>query len=331
MKALVSDDGAVAYGDRELGVLAPGEIRLAVTRCGICGSDLHWYRHGHMPAVCPGHEIVGEVCDPVPSGSEFRRGERVTVEAVRACGTCDFCRVGARQLCRKLGLVGIDQPGGFAEFVDVLPSQLHRVPEGISPEVATFAEPVAVAVHAIRLAPSPVGKRALVLGGGSLGLVTAFCLLRAGAARVDITAKRPQQRESAAAMGVSSVVAPGDSEPNAYDLVYETVGGNGETLQEAIMSALPGGTVVVLGIFEQAPAFPALLLLSKEVRIVGSMCYGSSAEGADFVKAHEVLADVGEDLRAGLLTHSFRLHDIADAFSTALDKESGSIKVQIEI
>jgi (R,R)-butanediol dehydrogenase/meso-butanediol dehydrogenase/diacetyl reductase len=331
MKSLVSDSGAVAYGDREHPPLSPGEVRLAVIGCGICGSDLHWYRQGHIPPVCPGHELVGEIRSAVPAGCDLRTGQRVTVEAVRSCGVCEFCRSGARQLCKKLGLVGIDQPGGFAEFVDVLPSQLHGVPDSIASDVATFAEPVAVAVHALRLAPPPAGKRALVLGGGSLGLLTAFCLLRAGAACVDLTAKRPHQREAASNLGVASVIDPGGSEFNSYDLVYETVGGDGETLNEPLMSVKPGGTVVMLGVFEQAPAFPALLLLSKEIRMVGAMCYGSSTEGADFVMAHQILHEAGSDLKNVLLTHSYPLREIATAFATAARKDSGSIKVQIQI
>ena len=331
MKALVSESGSVGYGDREHPLLSPGEVRLAVIGCGICGSDLHWYRHGHIPPVCPGHELVGEICSVVPTGCNLRTGERVSVEAVRSCGVCEFCRVGARQLCRKLGLVGIDQPGGFAEFVDVLPSQLHRVPDSIASDVATFAEPVAVAVHALRLAPPPAGKRTLVLGGGTLGLLTAFCLLRAGAACVDLTAKRPHQREAADSLGVSSVVDPGGSEINAYDQVYETVGGDGQTLDEALMAVKPGGTVVMLGVFEKPPAFPALLLLSKEIRMVGAMCYGSSAEGSDFVMAHEILDEAGSDLKKVLLSHTYPLREVATAFATAARKDSGSIKVQIQI
>ena len=331
MKALVSDAGQVAYGERDLPARASSDIRLAVLRCGICGSDLHWYRQSQVPALCPGHEIVGAVTGRVPASSEFREGERVTVEAVRSCGQCEFCKIGSRQFCRSLGLMGVNRPGGFAEFVDVLPGQLHTVPELLSSEVAAFAEPLAVAVHAMRLAPAAAGKRALVLGGGTMGLLTAFCLVRAGASRVDITAKRPQQKEAALQLGSSAVLEPGSSEANLYDLVFESVGGDGGTLVEAMTSVRPGGTVVMLGVFENAPPLPALHLLSKEIRLIGSMCYGTSSGVADFTLAHEILADVGDNLQEVLLTHSYPLHAIAEAFSVALDKESGSIKVQIKI
>lgn len=331
MKALVAADGKVACGERELPSLAPGEIRLAVLHCGICGSDLHWYRHGYVPAICPGHEIVGEVTESLPGVAGFRAGERVTVEAVRGCGTCSFCQSGSRQLCTQLGLVGVDRPGGFAEYLDVLPSQLHLVPESVSSEVATFAEPVAVAVHALRMGPSPVGKNALVLGGGTIGLLTALCLVRAGASRVDITAKRPHQRAAAEQLGSTSIIVPGESTANTYDLVYETVGGDGGTITEALNAVRPGGTVVVLGVFATPPPLPALQLMCKEVRMVGAMCYGSTAGVADFQTAHEILKDAGEAIAACLLTHSYPLEAVGEAFATALDKESGSIKVQVKI
>ena len=154
---------------------------------------------------------------------------------------------------------------------------------------------------------------------------TSTAAMRAGQGR------RPHQREAASNLGVASVIDPGGSEFNSYDLVYETVGGDGETLNEALMSVKPGGTVVMLGVFEQAPAFPALLLLSKEIRMVGAMCYGSSTEGADFVMAHQILHEAGSDLKNVLLTHSYPLREIATAFATAARKDSGSIKVQIQI
>ena len=331
MKALVGIEGNVACGERDLPPLPSGEIRLSVLRCGICGSDLHWFRHGFVPAICPGHEIVGEVTGDVPEGSSVRAGERVTVEAVRSCGACSYCKAGSRQLCTQLGLVGVDRPGGFAEFLDVLPSQIHRVPESLSSEVATFAEPVAVAVHALRLGPSPVGKKALVLGGGTIGLLTAFCLVRAGASSVDITAKRSHQRTAAEQLGSTSILQPGESQENSYDLVYETVGGDGATITEALSAVRPGGTIVVLGVFADPPLLPALQLMCKEIRMVGAMCYGTASGVADFETAHQILKDDGDAIAARLLTHSYTLEQVDEAFSTALDKDSGSIKVQVAI
>jgi len=295
MKALVGIEGNVACGERDLPPLPSGEIRLSVLRCGICGSDLHWFRHGFVPAICPGHEIVGEVTGDVPEGSSVRAGERVT------------------------------------EFLDVLPSQIHRVPESLSSEVATFAEPVAVAVHALRLGPSPVGKKALVLGGGTIGLLTAFCLVRAGASSVDITAKRSHQRTAAEQLGSTSILQPGESQENSYDLVYETVGGDGATITEALSAVRPGGTIVVLGVFADPPLLPALQLMCKEIRMVGAMCYGTASGVADFETAHQILKDDGDAIAARLLTHSYTLEQVDEAFSTALDKDSGSIKVQVAI
>lgn len=309
-----------------------GEILVQVLRCGICGSDLHLYgASGKRSGVCPGHEILGRIAGNPPAASGFHRGDRVTIEATRTCGHCLACKRGDSQLCEELQILGVHLPGGFAEFVVAQTSQLHLIPERIDDAAGALAEPLAVALHAERVAGGVDGQRVLVIGAGSIGLLTAFVARQSGAAHVAITARRKQQREAAASLGVSEVLAPGgDGDGARFDIVFETVGGpNDASLIEAIQRTRSGGRVVLLGLFAEAPRLPALELMSREIQLHGANCYGKGPAGPDFERAHALLVEHGELLSGTLVTHSFMLADFATALATAADKTTGSIKVQV--
>src|SRR5512139_2674965 len=145
---------------------APGEAIVRVLRCGICGSDLHFFHRGtQLPSVCPGHEISGEVVD-VAAGAEphLTIGTRVAVEPLVRCRECRACRSGDYQLCRAMRVFGNTLNGGFAEYLSVPSYALFPLPAGLDLDVAALTEPLSVAVHAVRLADVRPGDRVLVLG-----------------------------------------------------------------------------------------------------------------------------------------------------------------------
>lgn len=317
---------------------AAGEVVVRVRRCGVCGSDLHFY-HGALPPppVCPGHEISGEVAAVGAGVTRMRAGDRVAVEPLIVCGECFFCRTGDYQLCPQFQVAGHSVDGGFAELLRVPAYTLFRLPDALDYEVGALTEPLAVTVHAARLAPIRMGDRVLILGAGTIGLLAIASARAAGAGEVWITARHPQQIEAATALGATRVFAgkQGESElasaahEQPVDVVVETVGGTADTLNDAVHLARRGGTVAVLGIFAASPALSALALVIKEVRLIGSMTYGRSGTRADFDIALDMLARAPEQYRK-LVTHRFALKDIARGFEIASDKASGSIKVAIE-
>ncbi|MGH7785222.1 MAG: zinc-dependent alcohol dehydrogenase, partial [Candidatus Binatia bacterium] len=151
----------------------PGEVVVRVRACGICGSDLHWFLGSlRPPHVCPGHEIAGEIAALGAGVAGWHAGDRVAVEPLVACGICRYCRAGQPQLCRTMQIIGQQQPGGLAELVAVPAGALFAVPAGLSWPIAALAEPTAVCVHAYRLAALPAGARVLILGAGSVGLLS---------------------------------------------------------------------------------------------------------------------------------------------------------------
>ncbi len=333
-----------------------GEVIVKVRSCGICGSDLHFFHGGFPPPpVCPGHEISGEVVEvgadsglrPQTSGSglpEARSpkpeawsvGDRVAVEPLVVCRECWACRTGDYQLCTHFRLLGTMLDGGFAEYLRVPAYALFALPAGVDLEVGALTEPLAVAVHAARLANLRLGDRVLVLGAGTIGLLCVAAAKAAGAAEVWITARHPQQRAAAAALGATRVFSSADAADEVagaartvpIDVVMETVGGSADTINEALLLVRPAGCVAVLGVFTTWPSINALLLLAKEVRIVGSLTYGRPGPRADFDVALALLAAEPERFRA-LITHRFPLTEITRGFETAADKRSGSIKVAI--
>lgn len=317
----------------------PDEILVRVRSCGICGSDLHWF-HGLWPppAVCPGHEIAGEVAEVGSAVTDLDLGQRVAVEPLVICGKCSYCRTGDYQLCRWLQILGTVRDGGLADYVLVPGRAAFRLPDALDFELGALAEPTAVCVHAVRLAGVRLGDRVLVLGAGTIGLLSVLAARAAGATEVAVTARHPHQREMARRCGATRVFATDEegererfafASEEAVDVVIETVGGAADTLEDAIQCVRPGGTVVVLGVFSSRPACNALLLMLREIRIIGSLTYGRSGARADFDVALGLLAANAQRARQ-LITHRFPLDDVQQAFETAADKKRGAIKVAVE-
>jgi 2-desacetyl-2-hydroxyethyl bacteriochlorophyllide A dehydrogenase len=316
----------------------PGQLLVRVRSCGICGSDLDWFAGPFpVPAVCPGHEIAGEVVEVDSQVREIGVGDRVAVEPLAVCGRCPACRAGDYQICRKIEFLGVSLDGGFAEYVAVPRARVYPLPSELDFAAGGLAEPAAVSVHGVRLGGVSSGDRVLILGAGTIGLLCVMAALAADAAEVAITARHPHQAEMAGRIGATRVFPAnpeGDrmraevSRASPPDVVLETVGGAGESLNDAIRSVRPGGTVVLLGIFPSPPPCDALSLVVKEVRLVGSLTYGCRDGRSDFELALEMMASNAPVVR-DLVTHRFELEEIREAFETAADKTQGTIKVAV--
>ncbi|MDB4433171.1 alcohol dehydrogenase catalytic domain-containing protein [bacterium] len=316
----------------------PGEVRVRMRACGICGSDLHMFHHGLWPpGLTPGHEITGEV-DAVGDGVEgFSGGECVVVEPLRSCGDCRECRAGLDAICREMEFLGITCDGGLADYVTVPVRRLFPVPADLDPALAALAEPMAVAVHGLQRGALAEGQRVLVLGAGSVGLLTVTAALALGAGEVWISARHPHQAELAAKLGAERVftelqASPGNLDrigrESPIDLVVETVGGHADTMRSAVAAVRPGGAISVVGVFLGDVAFDALPVLLKETSLLWSNCYAHPREDADFETAIR-LVDEGREALAAVTTHAVPLGEIGKAFALASDKKVGAVKVTV--
>jgi 2-desacetyl-2-hydroxyethyl bacteriochlorophyllide A dehydrogenase len=288
------------------------------------------------PLDCPGHEIAGEVAEVGAAVTTLREGDRVALEGIASCGTCRWCLAGTYNYCRGMGLVGMTIPGGFADFVRIPARHCFAIPNGLGFAAAALSEPLGVAVHGVRLAGLTLGQRVLVLGAGTIGLAAVVAARAGGAGEVLVTAKRPQQRAAASALGAHRVLDAADDaalrdavQESPLDVVIETVGGAADTLDTAAGVCRPGGVIVVLGVFTASVPFPALPVVAKELRLQGSMVYNRVGSRADFELVQDILARDGTRIGETVITHRVPLDDIAAGFRTAADKTSGSIKVTI--
>jgi len=196
------------------------------------------------------------------------------------------------------------------------------MPEGSRPRDAALVEPLAVALHGARRAGVPTGVRALVVGAGSIGLLTAAAL-RAWGVGCDIVARHPHQAAAAEALGARVVGRPASS---AYSHTFDAVCTQ-ETVDLCIEATEPGGTLLEFGLF-WTPVRMSNALLLKEVTFVPAMFYGHDHDHNDFTEAAAI---VGADpaIADALVTHEFGLEDATEAFRTAADRSSGAIKVHI--
>ena len=316
----------------------PGWATVRVRNCGVCGSDLHFYRGDFPPPqrTVMGHEISGEVVDVGDDVAGVSVGDRVVVEPLVVCRRCRYCLGGEPQLCPERQLMGTAVHGGFAELLAVPDYALHQLSTEVPFHVAALAEPIAVCVHGLRLVDLFQDERVLVLGAGTIGLLSVLVARELGASSVAITARHSHQARLARELGATEVFAPDDKAglasyagSHAIDVVVETIGGEAGTLGEAITLVRPGGRVCVLGVFTQPVSLHPVQLVLKEVRIAGSLTYGSPGSRSDFAMALEVLQRRWRDLEA-LITARFPLTQAAAAFEQALDKSGGGVKVTIE-
>ena len=306
--AMARGPGTIVLEEVERPTPGAGDVVVRVGACGICGSDLHWYHDQlKIPQVCPGHEIAGEVAMVGPGVTALRAGDRVSVEGIASCGVCRYCLAGDYHYCGRIGIVGMTIPGGYAEYLKIPARHCFDVGT-LDVATAALSEPLGVAVHGVRIAGLRIGQRVVVLGAGTIGLMAVVAARAVGA----------DEGALFEAVGESPV-----------DLVIESVGGTARTLDTAVAICRPGGTICLLGVYTTSVPFPALFTVAKELTIKGSFVYNRAGSRADFDVVVDLLRRHGDRLGATMITHRIPLADVAQAFRTAADKTSGSIKVTV--
>ena len=340
MKAAVFNGiGSIGVEDVPEPEAGPGDLVVEVSACGICGSDLHTYQHGSFvqPGQIMGHEFAGRVIEVGPDVDGLAVGDRVTAVPIVPCGECARCAEGRYNLCAVAWTTGIayGKPGAFAERVRIPRSvqgeNVFKLDDEISDEAGTTVEPLAVAVHAVKLVAGVEGSTALVLGLGTIGQQVVQVLRARGARRVvgvDLSALRlDAARELGADVvdgspGVEEALAGALGDGEELDVVFEC-SGVPALVTAAIDGVRGGGTIVVLALYDDPVTFNPTSLVQKELRLQGSIAYTSE----DFADAIELLRS-GAARADTLITQRERLDDVADAFRVQLEKDR-SLKVLV--
>jgi L-idonate 5-dehydrogenase len=340
---------AVLHGAKDLRLesrpvpeLLPGHLLVRVRRAGICGSDLHYFNHGHCGVFVPtrafilGHELLGEVAAVASDVQAPSVGCRVVVDPSRHCGCCTYCRGGRSNLCPEtimLGSASTNPPtdGAFAEFVAVRADQCHLAPPELDDGLGALIEPVAVAVHAVKRAGSISGKMVLVIGAGPIGLLVGLTAKAESAGSVFVSDLVSARRASALKLGLDGVLDPGSStleqqvrEWGGFEVVFEA-SGDARALRKAFDLVRPGATIVQIGTLgTQEVLLPANQLMAHEIQCLGSFRYGNV-----FEKAIRLVAS-GQVRVQPLITDVLPIDRVKDAMCLAGTK-ANALKVQLRI
>jgi L-iditol 2-dehydrogenase len=355
-------------------------VRIRTRMGGICGSDLNVITLKASPSTSPfssfpfviGHENVGEVVEVGRAVRAARVGDRVVANPLLCCEPreieppCDACTTGHHSRCARFTdghiapgmLIGTTRGlgGSWGELFVAHEAQLVPVADSVTDEEAVLVEPFACSVHAVRAAMPASGERVLVIGAGSIGLLTVAALeaLAAGC-HVTVLARHAFQAEHATGLGAEGVVfARGDylgqlaeagrarllkpiiGKPvgvGGFDRTFVCIGGADAT-DDAMRVTRAGGTIVLLGNSARMDGIDWTPLWLKELTVRGSLCYGGHRHGSPAGDAFREAMDLIASRRAAvrpLLTHTFRLHNYRPALAAALNKTGAqSVKIAFD-
>ncbi|WP_375385544.1 zinc-binding dehydrogenase [uncultured Microbacterium sp.] len=319
--------------------LQPNEALVAVEWVGLCGSDAEEYLEGPVvitPPVTLGHEIVGVVATAAADGSGPPVGVPVVVDVVTGCGHCYWCQRHEEGLCPDLSVTGQHVDGGLAEFVVARAERLVPIPDGLDIRAAALAEPLSVAVRAVRKVGAMQGTGVVVIGGGTVGMLTAQVARSAGASPVTIVEPDPARRALAGRWGIASVWAedaPGRAAqlapmfpPRGVDVVFECSGRPGMSA-EAIELVRRGGTTLLLGVLPAREPIDTIDIVLGEKTVRGSAAH---MWDDDVAVAVSLLAAGAVDVEP-MITHSYPLDDVADAFDTLVTPGRGAMKILVGV
>jgi len=295
MRALVRVAGGVDVAEQPDPKPRPDEVVVAVHSCGICGSDVHGVEAniGGVGGI-PGHEFSGTIAELGSAVTGWHVGQPVAVNPLGGCGACDPCQRDMPIRCAARPNLGLNAPGGFAEYVAVPYAQLLALPDALPVEYGSRVEPLAVALRAVVDAQPAPGDNAIVLGVGPIGLHLILVLRALGAGTIVAVGRASVgRREAAAACGADVVL---DSRTiNVVDYVRDS---GLDVAQAYECSADPmalvhlshavrvGGTLAAVALGWSASSFDTHSFVAKGQRMFGSCAYGQR----HFARALELIA-----------------------------------------
>jgi threonine dehydrogenase-like Zn-dependent dehydrogenase len=287
----------------------PGDVIVAVRGVGICGSDLSVVDgHRAVPRLpwALGHEAIGEIVSVGAAVTDRTVGQRIVVEPNYPCFTCAYCVSGHTSACTRRRIVGISEPGLLVDRAAVPSAFAWPAPDALADEDLVCVEPYAVALAAVRRMDLPPGRRCLVLGAGSQGLLTCLALQRLGAVPV---VSDPHDGRVALAVRLGAEVADA---VESFAAVVETSGAPA-ALETAVRRAVTGATIVLVGLSTEPSAISSFDLVQRQLTLHGSLIYDHPG---GFRATIEALRD--QAVRPGrVLVSTFPLTAAGEAFAAA--------------
>ncbi|UCD28798.1 MAG: alcohol dehydrogenase catalytic domain-containing protein [Planctomycetota bacterium] len=318
---------------QELAEPVPGadEVLIRVTACGVCGTDVHIY-HGHVtqgiqPPVVLGHEIAGVIEAVGPNVQHLHRGQNVCVDPVIGCGSCQFCHIARPNLCKDATVIGYKLNGGFAQFLLAPITNIYPLQPDTPPTAGILVETLACVLNGYDKLDLKPGRKALILGAGTVGLLWNQLLRRSPVTLLVNSEPVDTRRERAKRLGADLVIDPEkedlaakvrEATPEGMDYVIDA-SGDPQAVEEGIKLVKSGGTFLIFGV---CPADATVRInphevYQKEMRILGSKMPPYSLQRAT------------QMILGGLINHEqivtdtfgiSRLPEAIDMFESARDK-----------
>ena len=316
------------------------QLLVRVRAGGICGSDLHYFNHGGFGTIrikepmVLGHEVSGAVARVGSGVTDMPVGTRISISPSRPCGLCQYCQQGLQNHCLDMRYYGSAMrtphvQGAFRQEIVIDRSQAHVVADSLSDAEAAMAEPLSVALHAVRRAGPLLGKRVLVTGCGPIGALIVAAARRAGAATIVATDVNTLPLDSAKKVGADlafniaetpDALKPFAADKGTFDVLFEA-SGNTAALRGAFDVLKPRGVIVQVGLGGDI-SLPINVIVAKEFDLRGAFRFHE-----EFAVAVELLNKGLIDVKP-LISGIFPYQDSVKAFQTAGDR-SKSMKVLV--
>jgi len=318
----------LAIEECEMPLKKDGEALLKLVYGGVCGSDLNTFRgasaYVSYPRV-PGHELACEIVEVGENDKGFKVGDLVTVNPYFNCGECYSCKRGLVNACMSNETMGVQREGGFCEYITMDVNRLYKT-EGLSPKEVAVVEPFCIGYHGVKKADVKKGDRILIMGAGSIGVLSMYgCLFRGAEVYVaDISQEKIDYAVSLGAKGgilntskeefdkKVSEITGGDG----FDVCMEVVG-LPSTFQDCIDAAAFGGRVVLIGISKHNLDFNFTMIQKKELKIYGS-------RNATIEDIEEVVEIMKEYDTTKIITNEYKFEDAVTALND-MDANAGKM------
>ncbi len=326
--------------------MANDEVLVNVKYASICGSDQHIFKGDFHPRTpvpfTPGHEFAGIVHNVGSDAEGFEVGDHVAVDPIIWCGECDACKHGHYPACIKLKLVGVDQDGGFAQFISVPPSMLYKVSKDVSFEHAALVEVYGIGYHACKRAGVKADDKIAIYGGGKVGQ----CVMQAARTktkakmfvidivegRLDIIRKSYPDVRVINAMKEDPVqVIAKETDGQGVDIAFEVIGhaveipGRVTPVRACVQSIRGGGVVCVLGLGDDPVPVLFKELIWKEATIIASrVSHGEFAEAIENLEKGNLKPDA-------LITNVLPIEKIQEAFGMLEEHPDKYLKILLDL
>ena len=336
-QALMTKPATIVFQEVEIPAVGANQVKLAIKKIGVCGSDIHVY-HGEHPytqfPVVQGHEIAAEVIEIGANVSSVQVGTNVTVQPQVVCGSCFPCQNGMYHVCEDLKVMGFQTTGLASEYFVIDEDKLTVLPDGLSFDEGAMIEPLAVAVHAVKRVSAIHNKNVLVIGGGPIGNLVAQTAKAYGASKVVVSELSETRLAMAKEVGLEVIDGKNEDLQEGIskhfgmqkaDIIFECVGSS-FTVANAINIARKGSTVVIVGVVSNLTEINMGFVQDHELQILGTAMYQSQ----DFDAAVDLLTEQKVEVKT-LITNHVKFENYLEAYHIIEENKDKVMKVIIDV